>query len=182
MVVVINPIGEFDVTIDVSSDEWKSLSPSQLRHVHIAEHRRPCRRYPDGVFPGCRLIDENLQEGKVVVFSNYVEYAKVMPDEVSTHNGKIHLNATHYKRREQGWKSIHFVPKNGHVIAHCINGKLYSTRSDEAALLIYQVTYLALIQSMPEIERLREIVDEGYRVHLIGEAHPVLEAIAAAVK
>lgn len=182
MAILLNPIGIYDVTIDISSREWSALLPTNIRDVIIVEETCKCDRYPDGVFPGGKRVNGELQEGMARRFSNYIEHTKVTADELSSKDSRLYLNARHYRKRSRGWATTRQVEKHGNVIAHCVNGKLYPNGDASVALRkIYGVTYRALIQDMPEIERLCCIVQEQYRVRLVGAEPLVLETIAEAV-
>lgn len=178
VLVTVNPKSELFSEIDFRQPEWSSLLPQNLSSFKMEELRRPCGAYPDGIFPGAERCRDNNQIFKIQNFQNYVEFCKVVADEVVPLGGQLFLTSKFYDRRKEGWSSEVIKKKEGEVIAYCLNGDLYSV-DDEARVnqIFYDVVYNSLVLKDPAFLKLRRSLLDGVCLELTGADLEFLERV-----
>jgi len=170
VLVTTNPDPKVYVDIDLSGPEWESLLPHNIPSFKMEELRRPCTAYPDGVFPGSAPYGENKQITKIHKFTNYVEFSKVIADEVIPLSGQLYLTTKFYERREEGWKSIKDLQKSGEIIGYCINGDIHSAADRVIAdRTFYGIVYESLVSTNPAYQKLKRQLRDGVCLTLISE-------------
>lgn len=157
------------VDIDLSLPEWSQLLIKNIPSFKMEEARRPCTSYPDGIFPGSTAYGENKQITKIQKFSNYIEFSKVISDEVVSLAGQMYLTTKFFERREVGWKSLTELTKPGEVLGYCINGDIYSV-SDKAIVdkTFYGIVYKYLMSTNSTYQKLRRQLADGVCLVLSG--------------
>lgn len=178
VLVTVNPKPELFSEIDFRDSEWSSLLPQNLSSFKMEESRRPCTAYPEGIFPGAERYRDNKQISKIQKFSNYVEYCKVVADEVVPLGGQLFLTPKFYERRQEGWSSDVLQKKEGEVVAYCLNGDLYCAADKEQAdQIFYGVVYESLVSKDTALLKLRQAVLDGVCLELTGAEDEVLQRI-----
>lgn len=169
VLVTINPKPELFSEIDFRQPEWSSLLPQNLSNFKMEELRRPCEVYPDGIFPGAERYRDNKQISKIRKFQNYVEFCKVVADEVVPLGGQLFLTSKFYDRRKEGWSSDVTKKKEGEVVAYCLNGDLYcAADKPQADQIFYGVVYESLVSKDPAFMKLRQSLLDGVCLELTG--------------
>lgn len=155
--------------IDFREPEWSSLLLKNLSSFKMEELRRPCAAYVDGIFPGATAYGENKQISKIQKFPNYIEFCKVVADEVVPISGQQYLTTRFYDRRKEGWGSDILKKKEGEIIGYCLNGNIYCA-ADKAQVdeIFYGVVYESLISKDPALLKLRQSLLDGICLSLTG--------------
>lgn len=159
------------IRIDLRDPKWSSLLPDSLPAFRIEEMLRPCTAYPTGLFPGAQNHRENdrKQSTRVERFDNYVEFSKVVDDEVASVGGALYLTTRFYDRRKEGWRSKEKMKKPGEVVAYCINGNLYCSADEEMAnATFFDVVYRSLVGKEESFLLLKSLLSEGEGVEFTG--------------
>lgn len=162
-----NPI--FYININLTDKEWESLLPDKLPPFKIEELKRPCSSYPNGIFPGAEDNQTNKQIFRVHKFSNYVEFSKIVADEVVAISDQNFLTTKFYNRRKKGWSSEKIIKKSGDIQGYCVNGDVYGVSNKDAVdKIFYGVVYYSLIYKMPEFINLQKYLRDGLCIILTG--------------
>lgn len=168
-----------NVNVDLSEPEWSSLLPVNLPSFKMEELRRKCDVYPDGLFPGATEYGENKQISKILKFYNYIEFSKIVTDEVVPINGQLFLTSKFFERRQKGWSSSKVLQKDGDVLGYCLNGDIFGAMDTEPAnRIFYDVVYKSLISQDTALAQLQEIVNDGLNLTLTGTDAKILNSIA----
>ena len=178
VLVTVNPKPELFSEIDFRQSEWSSLLPQNLSSFKMEELRRPCSVYPDGVFPGAERYRDNKQISKIQKFPNYVEFCKVVADEVVPISGQLFLIPKFYERRKDGWSSELLKKKEGETVAYCLNGDLYCAADKvQADQIFYGVVYESLVSKDPALLKLRQSLLDGVCLELTGADEEFLRRV-----
>ena len=152
------------IPINLSADTWKDLLPENLGVFLVEELKRPCKSYPDGLFPGAHTTDNNPDKQMTLVrnFSNYIEFSKVLDDETIIIDGLRYLTSIHYERRHDGWSSLIPKKKKGKVVGWCSGGEIYYASDDDRVnSIFYDNVYINLVIKRPSFSKLREYLADG---------------------
>lgn len=158
--------------IDFSDKEWSSLLPENLHVFRVEEIRRPCSAYTDGLFPQSKQHDETKQITRVQKFYNYIEYSKILSDEVVPISGQLFLTTKFYDRRGEGWASAEIkkkVTNEKDIVGYCINGDVYCAKDkDNVYKVFYGIVYKSLVEKSEAFVKLVSILKDGVTLNLIG--------------
>ena len=180
VLVTANSKPELFTEIDFRQSEWSSLLMQNLSSFKMEELRRPCAAYPDGVFPGSTTYKENKQIAKVEKFPNYVEFCKIVADEVVSIGGQLYLTTKFYDRRKEGWSSTILKKKEGVAIGYCLNGDIYCVDDKrQVDKIFYGVVYKSLISKDPAFLKLKQSLSDGVCLTLIGEEDEFLNILSS---
>lgn len=167
------------IEIDFSNTKWSSLLPDKLLPFKIEELKRPCSAYPTGVFPGAEDSLNDRQIFRVCNFTNYMEFSKIVSDELVPISGQQFLTTKFYDRRKKGWESEKPLKKNGEVQGYCINGDVYAASEKETVdKIFYGIVYKSFVQKIPEFILLQKYLQDGLCLILIGEDNDFLGHLA----
>jgi len=179
VLITTNPEAKLYVNVDLNDSEWSSLLPENLTSFKMEELRRYCDVYKDGIFPGSSIYNERNQITKILRFPNYVEFSKIVADEVVPMDGELFLTSKYFARRVDGWGSADLKKKEGEVIGYCVNGDIYSVKDEPLANnIFYNFVYRSLVSRNPAVEKLRQIIDGGVTLVLTGSNKQVLESLS----
>ena len=156
------------LSINLSKKPWSSLNINKLTPFRVEEKLRPSPAYPNGVFPGNGETSTS-QYGRVVKFRNFIEFCKVVEDEVIVVNGARFLSTKFYERRHVGWSSNHLRKKIGNCIGYCVGGEVYPTTSIEKVnKIIYEFVYGSLVTNTVQFRNLKAFLKSGLGLHIVG--------------
>lgn len=159
------------IDIDIDNSEWKTINYKNLPPFRIEEQKRFCSAYKDGMFPNSKPgSSETQQVMDISNFQNYIEYSKIVDDEIISYNNLPHLTTTYYDRRGKGWTSNEIVEKNGKVVGYCINGFVYHPLDlPMVNKLIFGIVYYGLVNKNPQFNELLQLIKQNVALNLIGE-------------
>lgn len=153
--------------INVSSGgKYKALSPMKLGPFTLKERRVPTRWYPNGVHPGFTAVDDEYQQGIVLIFENYWQFSKIFPQDVI--GGEV--QKSFFERRAKMFTEHkghrRAIPKSrGTAIAAYLDGNLLAYVPSR----IYYITYYSyLVQLTPEFQELVNRLNSGENLHILG--------------
>ena len=159
----------FCCSVDLNSTEWSALLPENLSPFKVSELRRPCSAYINGLFPGAEVHGEKEQITRIKKFPNYIEYSKIVSDELIPISGQLFLTTKFYDRRKTGWSSETFLQKDGPIMGYCLNGDVYGVSDQENVYnYFYNVVYKDLVSNKPEFIRLSSMITDGICVEFSG--------------
>ena len=161
--------------IDFSSKEWSYLLPINISAFKMEEIRRPCSAYPDGIFPGADKYGEDKQISRIQRFPNYVEFSRIVSDELVPISGQAFLTTKFYDRRKDGWSSHEIKKKEGEVMGYCINGDVYCA-ADKAKVneVFYGIVYESLISKEEKYLKIKQMLKDGICLILLGTDEELL--------
>ncbi len=163
------------IEVDLSSGSWKSLNYENFGPFRIEEQKRVCSAYPNGLFPLAKSNSDSHQLMLIIKFSNYIEFTKILEDEVITIDGKKYLTTLYYERRGSGWSDVHTREKIGTPVGYCVNGFTYHPDDIDAVnKLIYGIVYYSLVAGVPEFQSLLKYLNENCALSLKGAPLPFL--------
>lgn len=165
------------IPIDLSSHFWNTLHIDNLKPFIVQEPRYYCDIYPNGLYPGAYLTDtdQEFQSSKILKFRNFVEFSKIMPDEIKQFNDADHLTSSFFLHRHQGWSSDTIQTKKGEPIGYHFVGEIYSLDKSNNIIQLYASTiYHILISDLPAFKKLKYYLDSGYGLSLSGMDHPYI--------
>lgn len=166
------------IIIDLQSQEWSALLPENISSFNIEETKRPCSAYKDGIFPGCRPFSEKNQIFLVGKFSNYIEFTKIVSDEVVPISGNYYLTTKFYDRRAEAIVSKDYLKKEGEIMGYCIDGNIYCAEDKSLVYkTIYQCIYKQLIAKEEPFLKLQEHLRSGANLELRGENAEFMESL-----
>lgn len=167
------------IEVNLQEPEWSSLLFKNLSSFKMEELRRPCGCYENGIFPGSTPYGENKQITRIQKFPNYVEFCKVVADEVIPINGQLYLTSKFYDQRKEGWGSSTLKKKEGEVIGYCLNGDIYCSADKHAVnRIFYHVVYKSLISRDPAYMKLQQCLRDGVCIQLSGEDEEFLQILS----
>lgn len=169
ILITTNPESELFSEIDFTKSEWSTLCIDNLSPFKMEELRRPCSAYSDGIFPGASMYENNKQISRIQKFSNYIEFSKIVSDEVVPISGQLYLTTKFYDRRKEGWSALENKKKEGEVMGYCINGDVYSI-ADKAQVykVFYGIVYRSLVSKNPAFIKLQQMLKDGISLCLVG--------------
>lgn len=157
--------------IDFSSKDWSSLLPENLSAFKMEEIRRPCSAYSTGIFPASREYDKDKQITRIQRFPNYIEFSKIISDEVVPISGQLFLTTKFYDRRAEGWTSNDIKKKvnnDSDIIGYCINGDVYCAKDkDSVYKVFYSMIYKSLIEKSEVFNKLLTMLKDGIELGLL---------------
>lgn len=164
--------------IDLQSNEWHALNVNSLPQFGIEELKRVCNAYPDGVFPGAESNSDDTQLIYVNNFHNYVEYIKIIDDEVIRLDGQLYLTSLFFVNRKKGWSSIQPLNKEGEAVGYCMNGNIYHSGDVDRVDSEHMFVYRTLIEKTDEYNRLHEYLKAGHTLVLTGSHQKYLSYLS----
>lgn len=171
-----NPFSILKSDIDFSNTEWSCLLPENLnKKFQIEELLRPCKAYPDGLYPlGKKLNDKQVT--RINRFCNYIEYSRIISSEIVNVSGQLFLTTKFYDNRKEGWSSKEIKKKVGDTIGYCINGDIYCAEDKECVFKVfYNVVFKSIIQKNPKFNELLTMLKNGVTLTLIGSDEEFLK-------
>lgn len=167
------------IEVDLQNSEWSVLHVDNIPSFKIEEVKRPCDIFPDGLFPGAKSNGENKQITQVSKFRNYMEFSKVVEDEVRVIQDNSYLTTKFFERRAKGWSQSQIQKKNGKILGYCLNGNLHHKEDcRDVEKNFYLVVYSALIKDLPPFLRLKDYLSKGYCLILKGMDQPFLDYLS----
>lgn len=164
-----NPDSILNIPIDFSTKEWSNLLPENILPFKIEEIRRPCSAFPDGIFPGAEKYGNDKQITRIHKFPNYIEFSKIISDELVPISGQLYLTTKYYDRRKEGWSSTEIKNKNGEVMGFCLNGDVYcAADKSEVDKVFYGVVYKSIVSKEETFIKLKKNLKEGITLELTG--------------
>lgn len=177
---------KYIIDIDLDNIKWKLYSPNLLIPFNIEEIIRPlCGPvYKDGVYPGgTRIKNTEKQTSKVFRFPNYLEFSKIVEDEVIINGSDMYITSLFFDRRKEGWSNINISKKIGKVVGYCFNGTLYNKEDIENVnKIVYHTVYLSIISKKKEFVDLIEQINSGITVRIYSNDELFFTAFTEAVK
>ena len=169
--VSLTPSPSKSVEIDIDNSEFKAVHYKNLPPFRIEEQRRRCAAYKDGIFPNSKPgSSETQQVMDISNFQNYIEYSKIMEDEIINYNNLSYLTTIYYDRRGKGWTNTEITNKHGKIVGYCINGFVYHPLDLPLVnKLIFGIVYYGLVNKIPQFETLIAMVRENIGLNLIGD-------------
>ncbi len=158
------------IEIDIENSEWKAINYKNLPPFRLEEQKRFCSAYKDGIFPNAKQGNsENQQIMEIQKFHNYIEFTKILEDEVVCYNGLPYLTTTYYDRRGKGWTNNGIQNKEGIVVGYCINGFVYHPLDlPMVNKLIFEIVYYGLVNKIPQFHLLLNMLKQGTELNLKG--------------
>jgi hypothetical protein len=157
--------------IDFTNKEWSSLLPENMEPFKVKEAKRPCSIYSNGLFPKCKEHGKDNQIIKVQRFPNYIEYCKIISDEIVPISGQLYLTSKFYDRRAEGWTSKNIMKKvvnENDVMGYCINGDVYCAEDkDNVYKILYGLVYKSLIKKTESFNKLLSMLKDNIALNLI---------------
>ena len=154
--------------IDFSSKEWSSLLPENISAFKMEEARRPCSAYPEGIFPGADKYREDKQVSRIQKFPNYIEFSKIVSDELVPISGQAFLTTKFYDQRKEGWSSNEIKKKEGEIMGYCLNGDVYCAADKSDVDKIFYSVYESLISKEEKYLKLKQMLKDGVCITLLG--------------
>lgn len=177
--VTANSKSEIYVNVNLTEPEWSSLLPENLNSFKMEELQRSCDVYPDGLFPGASKYGQSKQISKIQKFSNYIEFSKIVADEVVPINDQLFLTSKFFERRAKGWSSMELIKKKGEVVGYCLNGDIFCALDvDRVNHIFYHVVYKSLVSQDPALAQLQQIYNDGLNITLTGADSNVLLSLS----
>lgn len=167
--------------VNLEDPEWSALLPENLGSFRIEESLRVCPSFPDGLFPGAVSVSDTKpkQITRVKRFPNYIEFSKIVSDEVVPLSGQLYLTTKFYQRRYQGWSSDSIKKKEGEVLGYCIDGDIYSPEDlSSTEDVFYGTVYRSIICNNPIYLRLVQQIKDGICINLKGTDKDFLEHLS----
>ena len=172
-----NPLLFMDIYIN--GNRWSSLYTKNLKPFKIEELKRPCKAYPNGIFPGAEEISYEKQVSKINNFYNYIEFSKITEDEIMVVDGNQFLTTKYYDRRKHGWELSESSKNSGRVVGYCINGDVYNVIDQKTVeKIFYGVVYRSLVNTTNEFLTLQKYLQDGISLVLVGEDELFLNYLA----
>jgi len=169
VIVTTNQNPPFFIEINLNDQKWSILQPNNLPPFKIEELKRPCPAYPNGIFPGGEENSTDKQISRVCNFTNYIEFSKIVSDELTSISEQQFLTTKFYNRRKDGWESTKPLQKKGGVQGYCLNGDVYGISGQETVeKIFYGVVYRSLVQKIPEFIYLQQSLRDGMCLILTG--------------
>jgi hypothetical protein len=179
VLITTNTEDQLYVNVDLTNSEWSSLLPENVPSFKMEELRRYCDTYEDGLFPGASVYGDRNQITRIYRFPNYVEFSKIVVDEVEPIGEKLYLTSKYFERRNKGWSSKDLKKKEGEIIGYCVNGDIYSVKDvEEANHIFYNIVYKSLISSNVCIQQLKQMLNDGVSIILCGADIQVLNSLS----
>jgi hypothetical protein len=167
--VTINPNSVLTIPIDLSTKEWSMLLPDNIPPFKVEENRRHCSAFHDGIFPGAEKYGDDKQITRIQKFPNYIEFSKILSDELVPVSGQLYLTTKYYDRRKEGWASAEIKKKEGEVMGYCLNGDVYcAADKSQVDKVFYGVVYKSLISKEEAFIKLKKNLKEGLTLELKG--------------
>lgn len=167
------------VEVDIENSEWKAIHYKNLPPFRLEEQKRFCAAYKDGIFPQAKQgksSDQQIME--ISNFHNFLEFIKIIDDEVITLNGLMYLTTTYYDRRGEAWTSNKICDKNGKIVGYCINGFVYHVLDlPTVNRLIFGIVYYGLVNKIPQFSLLLSMLKENTQLVLKGDNEEFLLAL-----
>lgn len=162
-----NSSPELSIEIDLSKTEWSSLLPCNISPIHVEESLCTCSTFKDGVFPGASSYGTGRQISTIKNFENYIEFCKLVSDEVVPIMGELFVTTKFYERRQEGWSSDFPRKKTGEIIGYCINGDVYHPADKEHVYQIfYGIIYKGLMSKNIAFIQLQDYLRNGFRLEI----------------
>lgn len=159
--------------IDFNTKEWAALLPENIAPFRTEEMRRPCSAYVDGIFPKGNKFGETKQITKILRFPNYIEFSKIVHDEVVPISNQLFLTTKFYDNRVDGWSSNVIKKKvnnDNDIVGYCINGDVYCAKDkDNVYKVFYGIVYKSLVEKSEPFNKLLSMLKDGITLNLIGE-------------
>lgn len=169
VLVTTNPNPILFTEIDLSDKKWLPLCVDQLPPFKIEEQKRACSAYPNGIFPGAKDNLNGKQTFRIHNFHNYVEFSKIVSNEIVPISGQYFLTTKFYDRRKEGWESDKYIKKKGKILGYCLNGDVYSVSCYETVeKIFYEIVYQSLVQKNPAFISLQQYLRDGICLILTG--------------
>ena len=150
------------ITINFSQQPWVTIHPNSLPSFYLEENRIACMLFPNGILPGAKERNESTQLTRIARFHNYLEFSKIMDDEVEPIGDELYLTTKFYERRQAGWGLETNTKKEGNVIGYCANCFVYNTVDiEEANKIFYATSYYTLTYEKQEFVNLVKLVKGG---------------------
>lgn len=180
------------INIDLDDEKYKIFNPEYLPIFNAEELIRINCGFPGGIYPGAREINSQIDENntfvrkqisKIYRFPNYLEFSKIMEDEVIKINGENYITNVFFNRRKEGWSNINLLSKKGNLIGYCFNGILYhSDETEHVKQVVYKTIYYLIISKNKEFEDIKDILSRGDAINLKGSNKYFLEAFSEILK
>lgn len=175
-----NPDSNISSTIDLSTKPWKDLCPENLPPFKMEENLCPCISYPEGIFPGAWRFGPKKQVSRIIRFSNYMEFCRVVKDDTYHIDGEDYLTTRFYEERQTGWDSRDIVQKEGETIGYCLNGDVYGVdQKEEVYDIWYGMVYYVLVKPMDAFIQLQNMLRDGITLELMGANREFLLQLSA---
>jgi len=173
-----NPLSSKE--IDLNDNKWSPLLIENLALFNLVELRRRCSAYPNGIFPGGEEVDDQHQMFTIYKFENFMEFSKIMSDEVIKLEEDLFLTTKYFDQRKKGWVSNDILKKEGTVVGYCINGGIYHYDDREQVnTLFYETIYRSIILTSKQFIELRDFINNGIELILIGTEENFMRHLAA---
>jgi len=177
--VALQPFSQFTSEVNLEDLEWSQLLPESLGSFRIEEKLRLCKSFQNGLFPGAELTERGVQTSRVKKFPNYIEFSKVVSDEVVPISGNLYLTTKFFERRKVGWSSDNLEKKDGEVMAYCIDGDVYSLEDNTPAeKIFYGTIYRSLIKDLISYQKLVQKVKDGICLKIRGASRELLDNLS----
>lgn len=166
-----NPYPILFCDIDFKNIQWSSLLPENISAFKMEEIRRQCSSYSDGLFPGSMAYGNDKQITRIQRFPNYIEYSKILSDELVPISGQFFLTTKFYDRRKEGWESNEVKKKTTNetdVMGYCINGDVYcAADKPNVYKIFYGTVYKSLVEKSEVFDKILSIIKDGIGVILM---------------
>jgi hypothetical protein len=138
-----------------------------LGPVRWIEKRCPLFDYPDGVLPGCRLLDKKLAYGEALILESWWQCHKVYNIDLDKEG---FIKKSFFERRAKFFKEAkghrRTIPKaRGYAVGAYFNGWLLSYLQSRP---IYCYLYEKLATQTEEFETLQELLKDGQKLLILG--------------
>lgn len=159
--------GYFNVNVCSNSRQWKDLSPMLLGPVRWAEKRCCLYDYPDGLLPGCRIINKKLMYVEALVLENIWQASKCYNIDLDK---KGYIKKSFFERRARFFQETkghrRTIPKSrGYPVAAYFDGRLFSYLQSRA---IYCYLYEKLASKTEKFELLEELLRNDEKLLILG--------------
>lgn len=157
----------FSVNVCSNSRAWKTLSPMFLGPIRWLERRCPLFDYPNGILPGCKVVNEELQLVEAQIFENIWQTQKIYNID---RDEKGYVKKSFFERRAKFFQETkghrRTIPKSrGYPVAAYFDGRLMSYLESRA---IYCHLYEKLVTQVKEFKKLKRLYQEGHNLLILG--------------
>ena len=168
------------IEVNFKDTEWAVLHSNNIAPFKLVESIRKCSAYPEGIFPGSTIIENDKQVTIVHKFLNLIEFSKVISDDILTIDGQAFLTTKFYDSRKIGLASNKHKIKYGEAIGYNINGDLYSHKDKNLVeCIFYNIVYKPQIIDSTQFKQLQKYLMDGIGLFLTDSDTNFLKHIAS---
>lgn len=143
---------------------YHTLKFDHLTPFILKENLRPCREFPDGVFPGAHMSsDGKYQELVVYNLKNLYQFSQIIQEEIVRTNHNF-VTKSFFEKRANACADKEERKKEGEIVGYCYNGTSFHVNDiSDVKTYFAQMIYLTLVSHKSEWKdlSLEDLKDEN---------------------